>query len=403
MRAAVPLLQVGVDPIAFEWARTAAIGLGGAALLGGLAAIAAAVGYRRAGTGPLPLGIAVLLGAGAAAAPSTARLVTAGRVFTDVPTVASGTAAYLLAAVVVAGVAGAGGRRLGDHAARELFGVTPVAGDGELAALLRAGGLSVAVTLPETIEDSPDHPPVDAATRNALAGRTLLFPHRLSSEQLRERLVARLERDFGVGHVAVGMDAAGRVERLAVGGRQGGLATTLPPETAAVAVRASPPSTVGLGDPVELWTADDGWFVAAGTLRASTADVATVVLPVDDARAIEPDSDYRLGARSEPSTDRDELVAALRAADVTVAALAVEAGGPLDGEFVDWLPAPVVVLARDGAKAPLAFPDGRETLRDSDTAYVLADPATLRELADYRRDDGATDVDVAATDADTGP
>ena len=379
-------LQVSLDGRTLSWieaALTDALGLG---LLAAVLAGVTAVVYRRVGTDAVPVGGALLVGAAGIAGLLNLRYVTSGALLADAPLSHPATSAFLLGVFAVGGIAAEGGRRAGDHLAREVFGVQPVAADGEIGELLRAAGLVVAVELPETVGDAEGVPSVDPAVTRAIAGRTMRFPHRLSAEDLASRLKRRIEADHPVGYVDVEVANDGSVEHLAVGARRRGLTGGLPPGTVAVPVRTVPPASASVGDELAVWATDgdESRFVTSGTLHGATGETATLVIDADDADAIDPERSYRVTTASGESDDAADFLSTLQQVDETVTSVAIADGDPLAGEFVGWLP--VRVLALRGDEGVVALPADGESVRPGDTLYVLGSPGSLRELANHERD-----------------
>ena len=109
------------------------------------------------------------------------------------------------------------------------------------------------------------------------------------------------------------------------------------------------------------------------------ADVRDVDRDGRDVGAFEADRSYRLVTLPGTLDAERELVSALRAADETVTALAVDAGGSLDGTTVDSLSTLVLAVDRDGDDA-VALPSDDLRLAAGDVAYVLGRPEALRRL-----------------------
>lgn len=389
--------QLATDPELLRSAGYAVLGFG---LLSALVATVAAFGFRAATTRRLPLGAAAVLSLGAVALWFLGRILADEPVLRGQPLVHEATALYALLTFLLGALAAGVGWRLGDYVARDVYDVAAIPGDGETARLLRSAGLAVEIRLPDRIGDAEGYPAVDEATKRDLAGRTLLFSRRLSTDELTDRLERRIERDFELGHAHATVTDAGAVDRFAVGARRSRLGPSLPPGTAAVAVEADPASEAARGDPVEVWRDDgDGTrLIATGVLRAKLGDVVTVVVEDGDVEAFDRDATCRLTTLPEKPTDVADLVAVVRSVDEAVTAVDVASGGPLEGEFVSWLPATVVVVDRESQ--PVPFPDDRETLQAGDTAYVLGKPAEMRRLAEYERDldeDGAARPDPPAS------
>ncbi len=306
-----------------------------------------------------------------------------------------GAAIYTVSAFAVSAIAADGGRRLGDHLAANVFGAAAPQTIRDVTQLVRSAGRVHALELPETIEDIDEYDPVDEATKAALAGETLLFSRRLSQADLRERLVERLERDYGIGHVDVDLSEKGTVEYLAVGSRPAGIGPTLSPGSVAVAIPADPAPDATPGDAVRIWAVDEDGSsrrVASGELRGTAEDVATVAVDADEVRALEPDRPYRLVTLPGSPDASREFVSILRAADEAVTALSIGSSeyAALEGETVGSLPVHVLAIERtarasaggDDGREIVAFPDEGVRLEEGDVAYVLGRPEALRRLSE---------------------
>ncbi|RKD93474.1 cation:proton antiporter regulatory subunit [Halopiger aswanensis] len=369
-------------------------------LAAGTAAVAAIV-FRWYSAEEIPDGVAILL----AVSPVALLLNTQSALQDEIlgrSVLEIETAAVTIGAFVASAIAADAGRRTGDYLAREVFSTTAPQTIDDVGQLLRSAGRVVSIELPEEIEDVDGYDPVDETTKAELAGETFRFPRRLPADQLRDRLIDRLERDHGIGYAEVELGPDKTVEYLAVGSRPAGIGPTLAPGTVAVAIRSDPAPDASPGDTVRIWgrdgrtDGDDGddattggpmKRLAEGELRATAGDVATVAVDADDAAALEPDADYRLVTRPDtPGTER-ELVSLLRAANDTVTTLAVDADSGLAGRTVGSLPVLVVALERvDGN--PVALPAADVRLEAGDTAYVLGRPDALRRIAETERTDG---------------
>jgi hypothetical protein len=368
------------------WTRTALLYILGFGLYAGVIATGVAFVYRAETLRPVPVGAGILLGVSLPAIWLNIESVVGTALVGSAGLLHEATGAYLLGVFFVSAVAAEGGRRTGDHLACEVYDVTRLDAGDDAAELIRSAGLAVEVELPETVADATGYPAVEEAVKDDLAGETMLFPRRLSPAERRDRLIARIEADYGVGHVEIETDGSGAVTHLAVGGTERGIGPSLPPGTVAVALRTDPSPDASVGDPVEVWGGADGpdGPLARGTLLATAGDTATVVVDAEDAAAFATGASYRLVTRPGEPNDVHELVSVIRAADETVTAVTVEADGSLDGEFAGWLPTTVPVIEREGEAIP--FPLDRETLQAGDTAYVLGTPAEIRDLAAYERD-----------------
>lgn len=378
----------------------AATRIAGLATLSGGVAFAAALAYRWYGRTPIPEGPAVLLGLSSVALwlNTTATLI--GAIGGSDALVEPTTALYTVGAFVVGGIAADLGRRAGDRVATESATLSAgVSGslDGDVSRLVRSRGRAIRVTLPEEIDDVEGYDPVDEARKADIAGTTLLFPQGLTVGELRERIVARLEDDYGVGYVDVDVSADGAVDHLALGRRQAGLGRTLPPGTVGVAVRADPAFSASPGDAVEVWTSGgDAERVATAELRAAVGDVVTLVVDERDADALAEDRRYRLVTLPrEPQADR-ELLAGIREADEVAGVVTVAEGGDLDGTLVGDVPATVVAV--DGPDGLEGTPRPGRALRPGDRVYALGRPEQLRRIGARPADDGAPAPDDGAVE-----
>ncbi|WP_135828907.1 TrkA C-terminal domain-containing protein [Halorussus halobius] len=345
--------------------------VGLAVLAGGVATVAGTV-YSVYAREEMPEGLAVLVGL--AVVGGWLNTTTALRQFLGTGDVVPSPSVALVnsAAFVLGAAAAALGARSG---ARVLAGELG-ADVGRLAGTV---GRFVAVDLPEDIADVDGYEPLDAETRETLAGATLRFPRGLTVAELRERLVARLRDDYDVGRVDVELAADGTVEYLAAGGRVAGLGPTLAPGTVAVAVRADPAAGASAGDVVQVRsTGEAAERVATAELRATVGDVATLALDATDARRIDPDAEYRLVTLpTEPRADR-EFSAHLRAADETVGTATVAADSSLVGAPVGSVDATVVAVRTDAGVETIPADD--RVLAAGDTLYVVGRPDLLRRI-----------------------
>lgn len=302
-----PALDFGADFLG-----TLAVGTG-LAVLSAVVAGAAAAAHRWYAGSVIPTGLAVLLGASAVALTLNATAVLAQ--FSSEPADPDATA--VLTNVVVFGTAafaaGLGGRS-GDRIAAGLFSDPP-----DVARIVRSASRLTAVSLPEEVGDMPEYDPVPPETKAALAGQTLRLSRHLDAEGLREALVGRLKTNYGVGHVDLELEGR-EVSYLAVGSRLAGLGPTLPPGTAAVAVRADPALSASAGDAVQLFR--EGQRVATGELRSAADDTVTVALDATEAATLD-EGPYRLATLpASPAADR-EFAALLRTVDETLGVVTV--------------------------------------------------------------------------------
>ena len=369
----------------------------GLALLSGTAAAVAGFCYRWYARQRMPTGLAVLVGCGAIGV--WLNTSTALTQFLDggdaVPAVE--TALVNVAAFGVGAVGAVVGSRAGQAATGEFGRSTATELESDVSRFVQAVGRFVTVQLPDDVEDIDGYEPVSPETKTALAGTTYRFPRRMTVDELRERLVARLRDDYAVGHVDVDLAADGTVSYLAVGGRAAGIGPTLPPGTVAVAVRADPAFSASAGDLVQVWSPDesgDPERVATAELRATAGDVATLALDADDA-ALDPRTEYRLVTLPTQLRADREFSAKLRAAEETVGVLELADDSPLVGLPVGGLVTAVVAIR--GAEGVETLPPRERRFRAGDTLYVVARPDTLRKVEAAARGDAesASSVEVA--------
>ncbi|ELY91644.1 TrkA C-terminal domain-containing protein [Natrinema altunense] len=360
------------------------------ALLAAGAGAGVAFLYRWYSADEIPEGIAVLVGVALVAIWLNTQSALSQAIIGNTGLTEPTTAVYTVAAFVASAIAADAGRRLGDYLALDVFVVATPRTITEVTQLVRSAGRVVTVELPAEIGDIDGYDPVDESVKTDLAGQTLLFPRRLSDEELRDRLITRLERDFGIGHVDVDLTADGTVDYLAVGSRPAGIGPTLAPGTVAVALAGDPAADASPGDAVRIWERDDeggtARRVAGGELRATVDDTATIALDADDARDLDPEQGYRLVTLpGSPDAERD-LVSLLRAADETVTTVSLEADDPLVDVPIESLPVLVLALERETAAGDgdehLPLPAGNLRLAAGDVAYVLGRPEALRRVTE---------------------
>jgi hypothetical protein len=393
-----------VVEVTFAEPLRAAVGLLLFACLAVLAAGGVAVAYRWYFRQRIPEGVAVLLGVSAVVLYlNTASL---GSIIggTDVVLLRVDVVLFNVVAVGVAAAVAPAGAWTGDVVARNVFAV---AGgkqlEGEIGRVVRTVGRVTPVTLPaaEDIADMDSYEAVAPATKEGMAGRTLLFPRRVTVAELRERLVARIKEDFGVNYVDVDVTQEGEIEYLAVGSRAAGIGPTLAPGTAAIAVHADPPYTATPGDVVQAWIGgDDPRRVATAELRATAGDVATLALDETDAARLEESETYRLVTLpAEPQADR-EFASLLRAADETMTAVTIGPESPLVGTSVRDLEA-VVAAVRPASASIEAIPERDRLFEPGDTVFLLGRPDALRRVEAEAAGDAETDdVESGGSEAD---
>ncbi|WP_049922458.1 TrkA C-terminal domain-containing protein [Halopiger djelfimassiliensis] len=363
-------------------------------LLAGGTATGAAVAFRWYSADSIPEGVAILVGIAPVALWLNTQSALQDAIIGRTSLLDPETAVFTIVAFLASAIAADGGRRVGDYLARNVFWMAGSRTIDDVGQLVRAAGRVVAVELPAEIDEVDGYDPVDPTTTAELAGQTFLFPRRLSTEQLRDRLIDRLERDYGIGHVDVEIAADGTVESLAVGGRPAGIGPTLAPGTVAVALRGDPAPDASPGDAVRIWLTDGESTrrLAEGELRGIAGETATVAIDADDAADLETDAAYRLVTLPGTPGGERELVSLLRAANETVTTRTIDAADPLVGTAVDSLPVVVLALERDregtgkddpGEGTIVALPDGETRLQAGDTAHVLGRPESLRRLAEW--------------------
>jgi len=288
--------------------------------------------------------------------------------------------AFNLAAFAVAGALAVPGIRAGDRLGVLVLGATDTR---ELASdvggFVQSVGRAIAVDLPDDIGDIEGYDPVSDGVKSELAGKTLVFPRRLTVDQLRERVTARLKDDYDVGYVDVELDADGTVSYLALGRRVAGIGPTLPPGTAAVAARADPPFAASSGDLVQVWSVTDDARdrVATAEIRGVHGDAVTLAVDDADAQRVA-GGDFRLATLPrEPGADH-QFAALLRGADETMTVVGVAAGSDLDGATVGDAAGVVVAVRSNGSVD--SIPDRSRTLAAGDTVYAVVRPDAARRL-----------------------
>lgn len=353
------------------------VGLG---VLGFLVAAAVSVVYRWYFRDRVPAGLAVLAAVSAVALylntqSAVSQVLEGQSQLFEWNVVLFNSAAFALAAAV-----GPVAQRTGDRVAVSAFaafGMREVAG--EVSELVQVVGRVVAVTLPEDVEDIPEYEVVDDDVKRSIAGKPLVFPRRLTVDELRDRVVNRLKDDHDVGYVDLDLEPDGTVTYLGVGRRPAGIGPTLGPGAAAVAVTADPPNAASAGDAVQVWdTEGSPERVAIGEVRATAGDTVTLALDEADAERVA-GGDYRLVTLpSEPGADR-EFATLLRVADETMAAVRLDPGSPLVDRTVGEVDANVVAV-RPAGGGVVAIPPRSRTLDAGDTLYLVARSEVVRRL-----------------------
>lgn len=343
---------------------------GGLVALAGLLAVAAAVFYRWYAGASVPEGLAVLIGVSAVALGLNTTAVLEGVIRGG--NVSPGLAAVNVATFLAAALAAGAGSSAGDRLGRTISSDVP-----DASAIVRAVGRQITVTLPDEIHDMDAHDPAPPETKAELAGKSLSFPRRLTVDELRSRLVARLKADYGVGYVDLDLADDGTVDYLAVGSRIAGIGPTLPPGSTAVAVYADPAADASAGDLVQLWTTGDApEYATTAELRGVADDTVTLAVDAGEAPRIAGGS-YRLVTLPAGGRDDREFAGLLRTAEETMAVVAVEEGSDLVGITVGAL-VPTIVAIRGAGTA--ALPDRSRPIAAGETLYALDRPDVLRRL-----------------------
>lgn len=295
----------------------------------------------------------------------------------------------LAGSVATAAAGGRLGDRLGESA-HHLGGRDAV----DVSSIVRSVGRVITVDLPDDVADMAGYDPVEPAVKESLSGKTFVFPRRLTVEELRERLVARLKSDYGVGYVDVDVTDDGTVEYLALGSRESGIGPTLPPETCAVAVHADPAFAASAGDVVQVYRPgpDDHDRMGTAEFRGSAGDVVTLAVDGGDVSEYDGDTRYRLVTLPvEPRSDR-EFASLLRSAEETMGVVTLVSGSPLVDTPVGTVDASVVAIrSADGAVEPI--PARSRPLAVGESLYVIARLDELRKLDAAAGGDAGAEAD----------
>lgn len=383
MNTAAAVLQSGMT---FEDPLGAAANLVIFAVLSALASGALTVAYRWYFKTLIPEGVSILAGVAIVAlyinTASLGVVVSEGSVDLFRP----GVVFFNVIALGVSTVSAPVGRRVGDGAASRLFSWVGVGQpNGEMSTMVRSVGRVTSVGLPTEIEDIESYDPVSEETKAELADKTLVFPRRLTVDELRSRLIARLKEDYAVGYVDVDLTDEGTVEYLAVGSRAAGVGATIAPGTVAVAVRGDPPNNAASGDLLQVWssgTADEHpKRITNAELRGVAGDAVTLAVDEADAALLSPTDQYRLVTMpAEPQAQR-EFATLLRGVDETMSTVAVEAESELVGETANSIGTAVLAIRPGSATGTLAtLPPRDRTFEAGDFLYVLGRPDVIRRL-----------------------
>jgi hypothetical protein len=384
----MPPLTAAIDPAGL--ARLLAL-----TLLAALVGAVIAVVYRWYVRESIPDGAALMLGLGAVGIALNTTALLGATVGGTADPFATGRVAVNVVTFGTAAIAAPAGARAGDRLATGTLSFPSVGDERDLGRVVRSAGRVLTVELPETIDDLPDHDGVPPATKERLAGRTLVFPRGLTVTELHDRLVERLRTDYRVGQVDLDLADDGTVISLAIGGRTAGIGSTLAPGTTAVAVRADPAFTTGVGDTVQCWSLadrDDGQTVrddtSAGSdppellttaeVRGVAGDVVTLAVDAADAPALAARDLRLVTLPRSPRADR-AFAALLRRADETMGVVTVAEGSALTGTPVGALDVPIVAIKPDGA-AIVPLPGRDRVLAAGDRCYVVGRPPAIRAL-----------------------
>ena len=398
----LPLLALDVT---FGQPRAAALILITFAVLSMVIAGASALAYRWYFKQEIPEGVAIILGVAVVALYlNTTSLgdVVGG----DSPTLLTPEGVFFnIVALGVAAAVAPLGRYAGDRLAVDVFAVAGAKQfEGEMSKFVRTVGRVTAVTLPKATEigDMDTYEPVPAEKKAEMADKTLVFPRKLTVEELRDRLVTRVKDDYGVGYVDVDLADDGTLEYFAVGSRAAGIGPTLAPGAAAVALSADPPNNATAGDMVQVWrTEPEPQRVATAELRGVSEDVVTVALDESDAEKFSVEGGYRLVTLpAEPQADR-AFASLLRNADETMAAVTVKERSDLVGSTVSEAGA-VVAAVRPPEGPVQPIPPRAYTFGAGDLVYLVGRPDAIRRfegLAAAPQADSAADSEGTPPDA----
>jgi hypothetical protein len=374
----------------------------GLALLAGAATTVATFVYRVRVRAKLPEGATLILGLGVVAVYLNTRLVFVQYVGGTGDPLSVDEAVINVTVFVVAGIAAYGGRYVGDALGTSdriswrwlRPNVSPI---------VRAAGRFIAVKLPDGIDDIEGYDPVAEETKRSLEGLTLEFPRGLTLSELEAELAARLTETHDVGYVDADLAADGTVEYLAVGQRPAGIGPTLPPKSAAVAIRADPSFSASPGDTLQVWNTGEGGPERVGTaeLRASAGEVATVVTDESVADRLDPTVDYRLMTLAADAHPDREFAAMLRRSDETMSVVEVDAASPLVGVSVNAL-AVTILAVRSSDGGIETVPDRERVVQPGDALFAMGRPDALRKLEHANGVHHVADDDArAAADAAT--
>lgn len=351
----------------------------GLALLAGFVTFLAAFLYRLKAKNDLPEGPTILLGLGTVALYLNTRLAFVQFLGEDAAPLSLAEAILNVGVFLTAGLTSYAGRSLGHNMAKmDRWDWGPLQPD--LSPIVRATGRFITITLPEEIPDIEGYDPVPAATKEALSGETLDFPRGLSLAQVTEQLVARLKTKHHIGYVDLELDTDATIKHLSVGQRAVGIGPTLPPGSAAVAVRSDPPYSASPGDTVQVWQGDGVERLGTGELRATVGDVATIAMDETVAHSIEAGTEYRLMTMAADAYPDREFAAILRRGEETMSIVEITEESALVGVPVGALDLTVIAIrSKQGVVDTLPGREG--PLASGDRVFAIGRPERLRKLA----------------------
>jgi hypothetical protein len=355
--------------------------VGGLAAVAGIVAAICAFVYRWYANEQAPLGLVVLVGLSIIAVDLNTR-VALGQAVGGTETVSIRTAMFNIGIIVVGAFASAAGQRLGDRLAVDAFAATGVpALSADVSRVVKAVGRVLIVEMPDEIDDIVGYDPVPEETKAKIASQSFVFPRRLTVAELRERVIARLKTDYGVGHVDIEIDEDGTVTYLALGRRAAGIGPTLPPESTAMAVRADPANAAGPGDIVQIWRRDGSERLCNAEVRGTAGEIVTVAIDTADTSKLDPSERYRLVTLSMDSRPDREFASLLRAASETMGVVEIDPGSPLDGAPVGSLGVTVIAVATVTADERVeTIPLRDRVLAAGESIYVIATPDAFRKV-----------------------
>ncbi len=354
--------------------------IGGLTLAAGFVTGLVSFIYRSRVRTQFPDGATLVVGWGVVALYLNTRLVFVQYVGAGAAQLTVGEAALNIAALALAAIASYGGRHIGDRIGRS----NTARGrwfQPSLSPIVRATGRFISVDLPTDIDDIVGYDPVPSETKEFLAGRQLDFPRGLTIDELESQLVERLKEAHGIGYVDVEVGTAGAVEYLAVGQRPAGIGPTLPPDSAAVAVRADPPFSASAGDTVQLHKTGAGTDerLGMGELRASVGSLVTLALDEGVAVDIDPEDDHRLMTLSATSNPDREFAAMLRREDETLGIVEIGSNSPIVGSPIGALDITIIAI-RDAGGTIETIPARSRLLSADDALFAIGRPEALRRL-----------------------